>query len=158
MAMAAIELGHMLTQMVLMCSLMYVLIHVPVSQETTGHLKEMSIQILGGKEARTGISRNIKTERVLAAMFLNNLKYHEFGFVKVLICSITMALLLGGGGGYRWINSEKNISHFDKDSTQCQAYAFEKFPPNIIQQLQYKPVYNPQAMILARQGSSLLAN
>lgn len=91
-------------------------------------------------------------------MFLNNLKHHEFRFVKVLICSITIALLLGGCGGYRWVNSEKNISHFDKDSTQCQAYAFEKFPPNIIQQLQYKPVYNPQAVILARQAAMIGAN
>lgn len=55
--MAAIELDHISTERALMYSLMYVLIHVPVSQETTGHPKEMSIQILGERVRRVDIDR-----------------------------------------------------------------------------------------------------
>ena len=46
-------------------------------------------------------------------------------------------LLMTACGEYRWVNNQKDISHLNVDHNECLAKAYEKFPPNVIQQERY---------------------
>lgn len=54
--------------------------------------------------------------------------------------------LLAGCGEWRWASNQKNIAQLNGDIQQCRMKAFEKFPPDVIQQQQYNPwaAYNNQ--------------
>lgn len=74
-----------------------------------------------------------------------NLKRNIFLLVRNIIFVIVPFCIVSCGE-YRWVNNHKDISYFDIDYNQCQTSAYEKFPPNIIQQQQYSPfaAYNNQ--------------